>query len=142
MGDQQVDGRLGQQRPDGETHIGRLPHFLDGYGNQLRQALAAHMLRRRKADPATIGEGLKGLREAVRGAYGAVNQTAALNVAGAVERTQHVTGELAGLFKHGIDQVGGSLLIAGQGGDPVQAGQFGEGETNVVEGCGVIGHGG
>ena len=134
VGDQQVDGRLGQQRPHGEAHVGRLPHLLDGDGDQPRQPLATHGRRRGEADPAAFGEHPEGLGEAVRGAHGAVDQAAALDVARAVERPQHIAGQLARLEENGVDHIGGGVLAAGQGGNLTEARQFGEGETDVFEG--------
>ena len=63
-----------------------------------------------------------GLLETVRRRHHAVlAQRQPCLVAGLVQRRQHVAGEFGGLLEDRLDQIVASLLVAGQGGDFVEA---------------------
>ena len=64
--------------------------------------------------PAAVAEQAIGLLEALGRAHHAVLEMTALLVAGAVERLQHLLADLRRLFEHGIDDVAGDVLEAGQ----------------------------
>jgi hypothetical protein len=64
-------------------------------------------VRRREADPAALGEPFIGLLESRRGGDAAVLvAVAALLVADAIERREHVLTELCRLREHRFDEVG------------------------------------
>src|SRR5262249_24975122 len=70
-------------------------------------ALAAELGRARDADPATLDELIERLLVAGRCLHAAVGMAlAALGIADAVERRQHLLGELAGLAEHRLDEIG------------------------------------
>ncbi len=58
----------------------------------------------------------------------------------AIERRDHVGGELAGLLQHGIDRVLVDLAVEALGEGLFQAGGVFEGESDVGDG-GAVGHG-
>jgi hypothetical protein len=72
---------------------------------------------------------------------GGLVQDAALGVAAAVERGEHLGGELAGLFEHGVDGVGIDVGVAGhllEFVDSVE--QLVQHELHVAQGGGVRRH--
>jgi hypothetical protein len=103
----------------------------------MRQLLAAEIGGRSKAVPAGGGPGGVGLLPAGRGGDMAVLEGRAELVADAVERRDHVGGELAGFLEHRID--GGFVEVAinafGDGGS--QAGGVFEGKSDVGNGGAV-----
>ena len=97
VGGQRADRAFGQQRAERKTHRGAVPDFAAGEIDRMRQAHAAELRRRGDTRPAALGPGLVGLAKTVRRRDDAVLAARALDVAGAVERGDHVGGELAGL---------------------------------------------
>ena len=81
----------------------------------MRQFLAAPFGRRGKPVPAGGGPGRVGLLPARRHGHPAVLERGAELVAGGVERRDHVGGELAGLFQHGIDGLPVEIAIKALG---------------------------
>ena len=101
------DGALRQARIHAEREVrggGELLH--DGVEGR-RQAHAAELDGRRKADPAAGDIGGVGLLEALRRGHGAVlGAVAALAVAGRVEGLEHLLADLARLLEDRPHRVG------------------------------------
>ena len=100
---QRVDRRHGQHRADAESHGRRMPHLDAGGVDRVRQRLAAEVGRRGETVPAGGGPGGVGLLPAGRRRHLAVLERRAELVADGIERRDHVGGEFAGFFQHGVD---------------------------------------
>ncbi|MCY1519841.1 hypothetical protein D9M68_546050 [compost metagenome] len=98
-------GASGEHRVQAEGQVGRVDHFLDLRGDHLGHAHATEQRVAADADPATLGIGLVGLGEAIRGLHRAAFPGAAFFVATAIERRDDTCGHLAGLFEDGIGGV-------------------------------------
>ena len=126
-----VDRPLVQQQHQAETHVGGLPHLLDGGRQQPRHALAAEFRIEGQGIPAAGHEFLVDRGKARRRAHHAVLQRGADLVALAIERRQAVAGQLGGLLEHGVDRVVGRMLVTRQRRDLLQAGDFAQREMHV-----------
>ena len=107
VGQDRGDRALRQRRIHREGEIGGGLEFVDRDGERGRQALAAIFGRRRDADPAALDQAGISLAETLgRGDAAVVMALAALDIAGTIERGQHLGGELAGLGEHRFQRVG------------------------------------
>ncbi|MCY1368228.1 hypothetical protein D9M68_406810 [compost metagenome] len=84
-----------------------MEHFLDMHREHLGHAQAAEGWITGETDPATVGIGGERLAKAGRGCHHAVAPLRAFLVTAAVERGEHLAGQLAGLLQH---RAGGSLV--------------------------------
>ena len=117
------------------------PHLRHRRVQGPRQTLTADLGFERYAVPAAFDEFPVGIPEPFRRPHDAVFEHGALFVAAPVQRPDHLAGQSAGLVQHGVDQIAGRFLIAGQGGDAGQAGDMVEHKAHVVDGCAIVGHG-
>ena len=89
-------------------------NFVDGLAQRHRQPLPAIFRRRRQSEPAALGDLLEGFLEAFRGGDAAVVMAgAALEIAGAVERLQHLFGQFRGFRQDRLPHIGGGVAKAG-----------------------------
>ncbi len=139
-GEQGFDGARGQQRAQGEGHVRRVGHLLDGDAQHVRQALAPEIGGQGHAVPARLAELFIGVLPAGRGLHPLRCQRAAFLVTGPVERGEHFAGESCGFLQDGIGHVGRRFLVAGQLADRRQAGKFVHDETHVLDGGAIVAH--
>ena len=103
------DRRIGPVRQagvHGERHVGGRGHLRDGEVDHARQALAAELRLGSQRRPAGLDELGVGRPEARRGLHREVRiPAAALLVAAAVQRRQHLGAEPAGLLEDLLDRV-------------------------------------
>ncbi|MCY1327944.1 hypothetical protein D9M69_134920 [compost metagenome] len=118
-GQQRFDGAVGQQRAQRERQVGAVQHFDAGGGDQLGQALAAEVLRMQHALPAAFAELAEGIPETGGRGDHAILPAARIQVAGAVQRRQHLFIELGGFVEHGPGRFRRGFLEAGQAADRV-----------------------
>ncbi len=111
----------GRGRAHGETAIHRERHvggdleFIDGLGERHRQALPAIFGRRGEAKPAAFGDLLERLLESLRGGDAAVAVVlAAFEIACAIERLQHLFGELGRLAQDRLAHIRGGVGETGK----------------------------
>jgi hypothetical protein len=98
----------------------------------VRQTLAAVLGRHRQADPARLRElGVRFLETLGRRDDAVVPGTA-LFVAGLVERVEHFGRERRRFVEDRVENVG-RVLVAGQLGDLVDAGEFAQDELHVAQ---------
>ena len=135
-----LDGAAGQHRAQSEGHVGRLPHFIDRHGHRCRQPLPTVFRRERHGIPAGFAEQLVGLLEARRGGDHAILDHRALLVAIAVDRIEHTSRKLGGLFEDGFDQFDRTFLVTRQSADLVQTGDFLENKLHITQRGGVSTH--
>ncbi len=115
VGEQGRDRALGEPGIHREGHVGRTQKLADGLRYHRRQALAAEFGRRRKPDPAAIGELLMGgLKSRRRRDAAVVMAAAAFLVADAIKRRQHVLAEFRRFAEYGLDEIGRGLGETGQ----------------------------
>jgi len=108
-------GRAGvQQGTQGKGHIRRVPYFHGCCQHQLRQTLAAIVGSTTDAVPAAFHKLLIGFFETIGGKHAASFQAHALRVAGFVERSQYLTGQLGRFVQNRLDQIRRCILIAWQ----------------------------
>jgi hypothetical protein len=138
----QLDGfdrALRQQRAQIEREVCRVPHFLDGGRNELRQALPAVFRILGEAIPAVRTILLvRTLETRRRLDVAAFQPFGAFEIAGPIERIEHVCGELRRLFENGRDRVRRGFLETRQLRHLFESGQLVHHEQDVGQGC-VIG---
>ena len=140
-----VDGgnrARGQHLAQGKGHVGGLPHFRHRHGDQGRQPLAAMFDLGRHGVPAVLAEGGESLFYAGGSRDDPVLADATGDVAGLVQRREHVAGEFAGLLQNGLDQIIGDFLIAGQRRNAGEVANFPHGEKHVADRRLIGGHDG
>ena len=138
-----LDRALRQQRAQVERHVRRMPHLLDGGGDELRQALAAEFRALGEPVPAVLAELPVRVAETGGRLHRAVVQApGAFLVARPVQRVQHVGRELRGLVQHRCHDIGGGLIETRQRGDLVEAGQLGHHEMHFGKRRLILAHGG
>lgn len=110
----------------------------------MRHALATELRLGGESVPAAFHELVVGRTEAGRGGdrVGALVEGATDLIAYAVERRQHLRGEAAGFFEHGIDDVGAGVGIAEPGEQGVGAEHVVQGEAEIGQRGGVAAHAG
>ena len=112
---ERLDRALRQQRTQVERHVRRMPHFLDGRRNELRQSLAAIFRIFGEPVPAVLDELPIRLLEARGGLHAAIRESRrTLAIPRHVQRVKHVARELGGLFENGGDGVGRRFFEARQ----------------------------
>jgi hypothetical protein len=92
-----------------------------------------------QALPAAFGVLAVGVLEAGRRGDHAIAPGRRVPVAFEVERREHAFGQLGAFLEHRGRGVGAGVLEAGQGGDLVEAGEFGHAEQHVLGG-GTVSH--
>ena len=127
------DGAAGQHRAQAEGHVGALPHFIDGHRHHSRQALAAVLRSEGHGHPAGFGEQFVGFLEAFGGGHHAVLADVTDAVADLVDRIEHAGGKFGGFVENGFDQLDRAFLVARQGADFFEAGDFIEDELHVAD---------
>ena len=128
-----LDRAQRQQRAEAEGDIRRAPDFGAGGVDRERQALAAECFRSRHRVPAGRGPALIGVGPARRGRHLVIVELDAVLVADAIERRQHVGGELAGFFQHGRGDVAVEVAVMAGLDRGLQAGAVIEGQQHVVD---------
>ncbi len=98
---QGADGALGQERAEREGHRGAVPDFGAGDVDEMRQAHAAELGRRRDAVPAGLRPAPIDVGEAGGRCHNPVFIFRAGKIAGAVERRDFRRGEAAGFSDNG-----------------------------------------
>ncbi len=96
---------VGQTRVHAERVVGGGNHLGDDQAQGRRQALSTVLGRGGHGAPAVFAVGLIGFLEALRRGDDAVFDVAAFFVTGAVQRRQHLVGELGTLFQDRADQI-------------------------------------
>ena len=124
-----------------EGLVRRGEHLLQREAHRRRQALAAVLGIAGHRRPAALAELVVGFLEALGRAHDAVLVGAALLVAGAIEREQHVLAELGRLLEDRLDGVGRGVLVARQLGEARDVEHFVEHEGDVLHRRLVDGHG-
>ena len=107
-------GAVGQALIHVEGHVGRHEHLSGGHAHRIGHALTAIFGVAIQRGPAALLDLVKGGAEALGGAHDAVLQHAPLVVAGQVQGRQDLGGQLARGLQHGLGEVGGQLVMAGQ----------------------------
>ena len=106
VGKDRGDRALGQARIHHQRHVGRDHVFADGGVDGIGEPLAAIFGRRRQPQPAALAILPVGVAKALRRRHRAVLVAhAALRVANAVERGDHVLGELRPLVQDRLQHV-------------------------------------
>ena len=103
MDGERADRALGQQRAEREAHRGAVPDFAAGEIDRMRQAHAAVLGRGRHARPARLRPAPVGLAKTLGRGHAPVLAARAFEIAGAVERRDHVGREAPGLADDGRD---------------------------------------
>ena len=111
---QRLVGAVAEARIHREGLVRRGEHLLQREAHGGRQSLAAELRIAGDGGPAALGGTVVGVLEALGRAHDAVLVGAALLVAGAVEREQHVLAELGRFLDDGVDRVGRRVLVARQ----------------------------
>ncbi len=137
---QGFDRALRQKRAQAEGHIGAVHHFEHGDFERLGQALSAEFGRGRQRIPAAFGKLAIGIGKAGGCEHAAILEARAVNVAGAVERCQHVCREATGRVQHGSRGFGVEIGIGAGLFQPLRAGQFRQRKQNIAN-RGYVGHG-
>ena len=138
---QRVVGAVAEARVQLEAEVRGADELLHHELHGVRQPLPAVVGVAGQPGPAALAEGGVGFLEALGRGDHAVLQPAALLVAAAVQRLEDVFANLGRLAEHGVDQVGGMLLVAGEPGQFADVEEFVEHEAHVVERRLVDGHG-
>ncbi len=133
-------GAAGEARIHAERHVGGADHLLDADIEGMREPLSAIGRIAAERRPAALAKGLVGLLEALGRTHDAVLVGAALLVAGAIERKQHLFAELAAFLEHRRKNLRRGLFIARQFGERGNVEQLVEDEAEVAEGSFVDGH--
>ncbi len=116
---------------------------LTAWRERHRQALAAELGRSRQTKPAAFGHLLEGVLETLRRGDAAVIGTlAAFEIADAVERLQHLFGELGGFAQDRLAHIARRVGEAGQIVVAVDLEDVVEQEAHVFDGGFVDRHGG
>ncbi|EWS64258.1 hypothetical protein Y695_02500 [Hydrogenophaga sp. T4] len=144
VGVQRSVGAVREAGVHGPGLVGRVHHFIQALVDHQRQALAAVGRITAQRRPATFHVGLVGFLEAGRGLdlMGLAIELATLGVTADVQRKDHLAGELAGFFEHGIDGLDIHLGVLRHGlelGGHVE--HFVHHELHVAQGRVVDGHG-
>ncbi|MNQ77520.1 hypothetical protein D3C85_923900 [compost metagenome] len=137
---QRLDGGQRQHGAEAKRHVGGVDGFIGRQFQRLGQGLAAGLDRGGQAGPAAFGELLVGVDEAGGGGDGAVGVLGAGQVAGTVQRGQHLFRELTGGLQHRAHDVGVVVCEGAGGGDLINAGDGFQGEGEVTDG-GAVAHG-
>jgi hypothetical protein len=112
---QRRDRALGQPRIHRKRDVRAAEDFVDHHGERAGQALPAIFGRHRDAHPAAVGVLPVGILEAGRRGHAAVVMTlAAFEVADAIERGEHLLGELSGFLEDRRKHVGRGIGEARQ----------------------------
>ena len=139
---QGVDAAHAQAGVHGERPVGRAHHFRLEQVQRHGQALSTELGGERQTLPATFHESLVGVFEAFGCGDHTVFKVAAFNVAGMVQRCQHLFAQLGGTVQNGVDHLRVGILAVGQRsvvGGVVQ--HFVHQEAHVAQGSFVLGHG-
>jgi len=131
---------LGQQRHQGETQIGAVPHLHDGGVDELGQALAAVFRAEAQSIPPGFDELPIGGMKAVGHRHVPVVPSRPFDVAHAVERRPHAVSEFRRLLEHGIDQVRRCVLAAREAGDALEIGELLDCKLHVPDGSAIRAH--
>jgi hypothetical protein len=134
---QRLDRAVRKQRAEGERQAGRLQHLVAGARDELRQSLAAVLLRMLQPLPARLDELTERLPEARRRRHRTVAPGRRLDVAGPVQGRHHFAHEARVLLEHRRHRIVGRVLAARQLPDFGQAGEFTHHEQHVLHGRGV-----
>jgi len=127
-----IDRTLRKQRAQIERHVGRVPHLLDRRRDEMRQRLAAVLVRLGEPVPAVGRVLLVGGLESRRRLDRAVGQELRpFAVARRIQRVENLRRELARLFEDGRHRVGRGVLEVRQGGDLWKTRQFVQDELHV-----------
>ncbi len=94
-------GAGGQHRVQTERQVGRVDHFLDLGRDRLGHAHAAEYRITTDANPAAVGVGFIGSREAGWGFHCAVSPRTAFFIAATVQRSDNPASNLARLLENG-----------------------------------------
>ena len=100
-----LDRPLGQQRHQGETQVGAVPHLHDRGVDELRQALAAVFRAEAQSIPPSFDELPIGGVEALGHGHVSVVPSRPFDVAGAIERRPDAAREFRRLLEHAIDEI-------------------------------------
>src|SRR6266699_566265 len=131
---------LGQQRHQGETQIGAVPHLHDGGVDELGQALAAVFRTEAQTVPPGFDELPIGGVEAVGHRHEPVVPSRPFDVAHAIERRPDAAREFRRLLEHGIDQVRRCVLAPGEARDGLEIGEFLDCKLHVPDGSAIRAH--
>src|SRR5215470_20028960 len=107
-----VVGPVREARIHAEGKVGGADHLLHEEVERARQALPAVGGIAAERGPAALAEGVVGLSETLRRAHHAILEGAALLVAAAIERQQHLLAKLRALLEHGFEEIRRRLLVA------------------------------
>ena len=142
LGDQRRDRAIGQPGIHAESLVGRGDELLQREAERMRHALPAEFLGCGDRAPAGFDELCIGLLEpGRRGDRAILVAGAAFLVADAVERREHLGAELAAFAEHGIADIGGRHLEAGQVRIAGEIEHLVEDEAGVAGRSGIAGHG-
>ena len=136
-GQQGLDGAIGQQRAQGETHVGALHHLAAGGMDQLGQSLTAEGLRVLQPLPPAFGKLLEGLLEARGGPHLTVVERRRVSVTFPVQGRHHFLIEARAFLKHGSSSVGTGIRVARKGRHSLQTRQLLHHEEHVLQGCAI-----
>ena len=137
-----LDGAAGEAGKQAERQVGRGQELVEQDLQRTGQALPAILRIAGEAAPARVGEGPVGVGHALGRRDAAVEELAALFVAGPVQRLQNPARELAGFLENADGEIGVDLLVAGQPGhDGVEVEDLAEQEGDVVDRSSIGGHG-
>ncbi len=117
MGMDSFDGALAQRRQQGKGHVGAVEHVEACLFQRLGQALAAIGRIGVQSVPAAFGIGPGGVGETRRQNDVVPIQSGSVEIADAIERRQHVAGQLPGRLQHGVADI---AVEIGKGGRSIQ----------------------
>ena len=133
---------VGQAGVHAPGRVAGADHFADHQPQRARQPLATVSRISRQTVPAALDILCEGLLEACRRCHHAVVEMAALFVAAAIERGQHVLAELRAFFEDRADHVRAGVMHAETGVAGVEVEDVIDQKAHVAQGSFVLGHGG
>ena len=122
-----------------ESHVGGVPHLLHCGGERQGQALTTMFGCCGDGAPAAIDPLAIGIGKAGGGLDAIVSKPDAFDVAGFVQRGEHIACELCAFFEHGLDEVRRQIRKIALPCKRIEPHHFIEKESHVANG-GTIGH--
>ena len=137
VSDQRLDPAIGEHRAETEGQVGALDHFQHGHAQRARQTHTAQLGRELQPLPAAFDELRIGRRKAGRRGDGTILELAVFGIADAIERREHILGQLGRLFQNGRRQIGGEIREGTRRLQPLNSRYLFQREAHFIQRCAI-----